>query len=105
MTGFDLNKALTDVDERFIEEADIANAGTHIKKETRIAKKGGKRVFRVAMIAACLVTLLAGTVAAANWVLNKDNRFLNLFGSSNTTEEFENAYIPRFLYGNRYALY
>ena len=94
MTGFDLNKALTDVDERFIEEADIANAGTHIKKETRFAKKGGKRVFRVALIAACLVTLLAGTVAAANWVLNKDNRFLNLFGSSNTTEEFENAYIP-----------
>ena len=58
MTGFDLNKALTDIDERFIEEADITNTESRMKKETRFAKKGGKRVFRIALIAACVVVLL-----------------------------------------------
>ncbi|MBO4281182.1 MAG: DUF4179 domain-containing protein [Lachnospiraceae bacterium] len=106
MTGFDLNKALTDIDERFIEEADITNTESRMKKETRFAKKGGKRVFRIALIAACVVVLLTGTVAAANraGVLNRivtssngavnNSDFLGTIGAQSDLSELGNAYIP-----------
>ena len=92
MTGFDLNKALTDIDERYWDETDS-------RKTARVgnvkAVKGGKRRFvRVALVAACLVTLLGGTVAAGNKALRDNNSFIALLGSTGVTEEFEEAYIP-----------
>lgn len=92
MTGFDLNKALTDIDERYWDETDS-------RKTARVgnvkAAKGGKRRFvRVALVAACLVTLLGGTVAAGNKALRDNNSFIALLGSTGVTDEFEEAYIP-----------
>jgi len=92
MTGFDLNKALTDIDERYWDETDS-------RKTARVgnvkAVKGGKRRFvRVALVAACLVTLLGGTVAAGNKALRDNNSFIALLGSTGVTEEFDEAYIP-----------
>ena len=93
MTGFDLNKALTDIDERYWDEAD-SRKSTARMENVKTRKGGKKRTVRIVLLAACLVTLLAGSVAAANKALNNDNRFLTLMGSSNATEEFEEAYVP-----------
>ena len=93
MTGFDLNKALTDIDERYWDEAD-SRKSTARMENVKTRKGGKKRTVRIVLLAACLVTLLAGSVAAANKALNNDNSFLTLMGSSNATEEFEEAYVP-----------
>jgi hypothetical protein len=91
MTGFDLNKAMTDIDERFIEEADPCGTKTSLKAEPGTGKS--RRVFRVVLIAACLVVLLAGTVVAASGVLN-EKLFLDLISEENGPEELGEAYIP-----------
>ena len=91
MTGFDLNKAMTDIDERFIEEANPCGAKSSLKAEPGTGKSR-RRVFRVALIAACLVVLLAGTVVAASGVLKKD--FLGLISKENAPKELGEAYIP-----------
>ncbi|MBO4696063.1 MAG: hypothetical protein J5643_02135 [Lachnospiraceae bacterium] len=93
MTGFDLNKAMTDIDERFIEEAEYGGRDTLVTSGTGTEKKSGRKVFRVVLIAACLTALLAGTVAAGNKVL-KQNRFLDTIGSESGPEELGDAYIP-----------
>lgn len=99
MTGFDLNKAMTDIDERFIEEAEIGGKKTLVTSETGNAKKGRRKVFRVALIAACMVVLLAGTVAAATGVLQETGIFkkksgFKTIGSDSEPEEIGEAYIP-----------
>lgn len=93
MTGFDLNKAMTDIDERFIEEADIGGTKAPVTSGSGNAKKNRRKVFRVVLIAACLTALLAGTVAAGNKVL-KQNRFLETIDSESGPEELGDAYIP-----------
>lgn len=93
MTGFDLNKAMTDIDERFIEEADVANTKSLVMSGNVVAKKSRKKVFRVVLIAACLVALLAGTVVAGNKIL-KQNNFLETISSEKGPEQLGDAWIP-----------
>ena len=93
MTGFDLNKAMTDIDERFIEEADVNGKKTPVMSAPVVTKKSRRRVFRVVLISACLVALLVGTVVAGNKVL-KRNRFLETIDPENGPEELGDAWIP-----------
>ena len=93
MTGFDLNKAMTDIDERFIEEADVNGKKTPVMSAPVVTKKSRRRVFRVVLISACLVALLVGTVVAGNKVL-KRNRFLETIDPENGPVELGEAWIP-----------
>lgn len=93
MTGFDLNKAMTDIDERFIDEADFAGTKTAVTGDSGVLKKSRRKMLRIALVAACLVVLIAGTVVAASGVLKKDP-FLELISEDNGPEELGEAYIP-----------
>ena len=93
MTGFDLNKALTDIDERYWDETD-SRKPTARMENVKTRKGGKKRTVRIVLLAACMVTLLAGSVAAANKARNNDNTFLALMGTTSATEEFDGAYVP-----------
>lgn len=92
MTGFDLNKAMTDIDERFLIEAEPGNKKFRAAEEISITERSRKKVFRVALIAACLVALLAGTVAASTMLRGK--RFLDLIESEGGAEILEESVIP-----------
>jgi len=95
MTGFDLNKALTDIDERFIEEAAVTGKKTPVMRTNVVTKKSGRKVFHVALLSACLIALLVGTVAAGTIVQKiKRNRFLETINSENGPEELGDAWIP-----------
>lgn len=105
MTEYDLNKALNNIDERLIEEAEevLGNRPSEKKQGIRhVAVKGNvrRRTLRVVLTAACVVVLLVGTVAASGLVqkvienVRKQNGMVTLVGSQDEEGVIEEAVIP-----------
>ena len=92
MNGLDLSKALTDIDLRYVEETDERFNGTmSVKTE---GNKNRRRFLRPALLAACLVVLLAGTVMAGAKAL-KNIQFLELIGIKEPTKDLEEAIVTK----------
>ncbi len=92
MNGLDLSKALTDIDLRYVEETDEKLNGTMSGNAER--NKTRRRFLRPALLAACLVVLLAGTLVAGAEVL-KDSRFLEMLGIKDSSNDLEKAVITK----------
>ena len=92
MNGLDLSKALTDIDLRYVEETDEKLNGT--MSGNAEGNKVRRRFLRPALLAACLVVLLAGTLVAGAKVL-KDSRFLEMLGIKDPSNDLEKAVITK----------
>ena len=92
MNGLDLSKALTDIDLRYVEETDEKLNGT--MSGNAEGNKTRRRFLRPALLAACLVVLLAGTLVAGAEVL-KDSRFLEMLGIKDSSNDLEKAVITK----------
>ena len=92
MNGLDLSKALTDIDLRYVEETDERFNGTMSGKTE--GNKTRRRFLRPALLAACLVVLLAGTVMAGAKAL-KNIQFLELIGIKEPTKDLEEAIVTK----------
>ena len=99
MKGLDLHNAMTEIDESFIKEADQILTDSRVCEMTNATQEFGgrkkrRKSFRIALIAACLTALLAGTVVAGAKAL-KESRFLELFGTKEHARELEEAVITK----------
>ncbi len=92
MNGMDLDRALTDIDARYIEETDKTLSGS-LSGMTK-GNRTHKNYMHTALLAACLVALLAGTVVAGAKEL-KESRFLELFGTKEHAQKLEEAVITK----------
>ncbi|MBR6019146.1 MAG: hypothetical protein IK055_02885 [Lachnospiraceae bacterium] len=92
MNGLDLSKALTDIDLRYVEETDERFNGIMSGKTE--GNKTRRRFLRPALLAACLVVLLAGTVMAGAKAL-KNIQFLELIGIKEPTKDLEEAIVTK----------
>ena len=92
MNGLNLSKALSDIDLRYVEETDEKLNGT--MSGNAEGNKARRRFLRPALLAACLVVLLAGTIVAGAKVL-KDSRFLEMLGIKDPSNDLEKAVITK----------
>lgn len=98
MNELDLHDALTEIDESFIKEADRVLTSVPVCGETDAEQKPQgrrvhRRIVRIALIAACLVVLLVGTVYAATKGFRGES-FLELIGTDGKEEDIRSGYVP-----------
>ena len=98
MNGLDLHNALTEIDENFIKEADQFLANSAVREQANVTQglrdaKSRRNAFRIALIAACMVVLLAGTVYAATKA-SRGKSFLDLIGTDGNEEDIASGFVP-----------
>ena len=97
MNGLDLHDALTEIDESFIKEADQVLTSVPVCGETDAEQKPQgrrvhRRIVRIALIAACLVVILVGTVYATTEAFRGET-FLELIGTNGNEEDIASGYV------------
>ncbi len=97
MKGLDLHNAMTEIDESFIKEADQILTNSRVCEMTNATQEFGgrknrRKSFRIALIAACAVVLLAGTVYAATKGF-RGKAFLDLIGTEGDEEEISTGFV------------
>ena len=97
MNELDLHDALTEIDESFIKEADQVLTSVPVCGETDAEQKPQgrrvhRRIVRIALIAACLVVLLVGTVYATTEAFRGET-FLKLIGTNANEEDIASGYV------------
>lgn len=97
MNGLDLHDVLTEIDDSFINEADQVLTSSPVFEQTNATqgfrgRKSRRNAFRVALIAACVVVLLAGTVYATTEAFRGET-FLKLIGTNANEEDIASGYV------------
>lgn len=97
MNSLDLHDALNEIDGSFIKEADRALSSSPDCEKTGATQgfRGGKtrrKAIRIALIAACAVVLLVGTVYAATKGF-RGKSFLDLIGTEGDEEEISTGFV------------
>ena len=98
MNGLDLHDVLTEIDDSFIKEADQVLTSSPVFEQTNATqgfrgRKSRRNAFCVALIAACVVVLLAGTVYAATKA-SRGKAFLELIGTDGNEEDISSGFVP-----------
>lgn len=97
MNGLDLHKALTEIDDSFVNEADRILTNSPVceqadRRQTTQGRRTRKRAFRLVLIAACMLVLLVGTVYAATKGRGA-KPFLELIGTDGNEEEIGAGFV------------
>ena len=97
MNGLDLHKALTEIDDSFVNEADRILTNSPVceqadRRRTPQGRRTRKRAFRLVLIAACMLVLLVGTVYAATEAFRGET-FLKLIGTNANEEDIASGYV------------